>query len=64
MQVSLADLLAEIRNLQYLFYGYSVIWIIIVGYMFLLSRRESNLRDQIEELKKSIGEEDEAKDRK
>ena len=54
-QVTLQDLLAEIRNLAYLFYGYSVIWVIIVGYVFWLSRREQNLRDEIEELKKEIG---------
>jgi len=54
-QVTLQDLLAEIRNLAYLFYGYSVIWVIIVGYIFWLSRREQNLRDEIEELKKEIG---------
>ena len=54
-QVTLQDLLVEIRNLAYLFYGYSVIWVIIVGYIFWLSRREQNLRDEIEELKKEIG---------
>ncbi len=54
MDVTLKDLLAEIRNLSYLFYGYTVIWVIILGYVFWLSRREQNLRDEVEELKKSI----------
>jgi CcmD family protein len=54
MNVTLQDLLAEIRNLSYLFYGYTVIWVIILGYVFWLSRREQNLRDEVEELKKSI----------
>ncbi len=53
MQVTLQDLLAEIRNLSYLFYGYTVIWVIILGYLFTLSRREQNLRNEIEELKQS-----------
>jgi CcmD family protein len=54
MDITLKDLLAEIRNLSYLFYGYTVIWVIILGYVFLLSRREQNLRDEIDELKKSV----------
>lgn len=56
MPVTLQDLLAEIRNLSFLFYGYSVIWVIIVGYIFWLTRREKNLRDEIEELRKQVEE--------
>lgn len=52
--VTLQDLLAEIRNLSFLFYGYTVIWVIVLGYIYTLSRREKNLRDQIDELKKEI----------
>ena len=52
--VTLQDLLAEIRNLSFLFYGYTVIWVIVLGYIYTLSRRENNLRDQIDELKKEI----------
>jgi len=54
MDITLKDLLAEIRNLSFLFYGYTVIWVIILGYVFWLSRRAQNLRAEIEELKKSI----------
>ena len=54
MQVSLQDLLAEIRNLSFLFYGYTVIWVILVGYLAFLTRREQKLRDEIEELKKMV----------
>ncbi|MBI5304182.1 MAG: CcmD family protein [Chloroflexi bacterium] len=57
MEITLKDLLAEIRNLSYLFYGYTVVWVFLLGYLFMLSRRERNLRDQIEELKKSIASE-------
>ncbi len=56
MEVTLKDLLSEIRNLSFLFYGYTAIWVILVGYVFWLSRRESNLRDEIQELKKSLNE--------
>jgi len=54
MDVTLKDLLAEIRNLAYLFYGYTIIWVIVLGYMYSLSRREKNLRDQVDELEKMI----------
>jgi CcmD family protein len=58
MDITLKDLLAEIRNLSYLFYGYSVIWIIILGYVFTLSRREQNLRQQVDELRRTVEEEE------
>ncbi|MBI5649684.1 MAG: CcmD family protein [Chloroflexi bacterium] len=54
MEITLKDLLAEIRNLSYLFYGYSAIWIILLGYLFMLTRREKSLRDEIAELKQLI----------
>lgn len=57
MEVTLKDLLAEIRNLAYLFYGFSVVWVIVLVYVFSLSRREKNLRDEMNELKKSVEEE-------
>ena len=54
MDVTLKDILAEVRNLSYLFYGYTVIWVLLVGYVYSLTRREKDLRDQIDELKKEI----------
>ena len=54
MQVTLLDLQAEIHNLAYLFYGYSAIWVIVLGYLVTLWRRESNLRNEIDKLKESI----------
>lgn len=54
MDVTLKDILAEVRNLSFLFYGYTVIWILLVGYIYSLTRREKNLRDQIDELRKEI----------
>ncbi len=59
MDVTLKDLLAEIRNLSFLFYGYTVIWVIILGYVYTLTRREQGLRNQIEELKRTITGKDE-----
>jgi CcmD family protein len=57
MEVTLKDLLAEIRNLSFLFYGYTVIWVIILLYVFTLSRREKHLRDEIHDLKRSLDDE-------
>lgn len=54
MEITLKDLLAEIRNLSYLFYGYTIIWVLLLAYLYTLSRRERNLREQIDELKKEI----------
>ncbi len=54
MEVTLKDLLAEIRNLSFLFYGFTVIWVMVLGYMFTLSRRERHLRAEMDELKKAI----------
>ncbi len=57
MDVTLKDLLAEIRNLSFLFYGYTVIWVIILGYVFTLTRREQSLRNQVEELRRRMKDE-------
>jgi CcmD family protein len=44
-------ILQEVRNLSYLFFGYAVIWIFLFGYLYSLSRRERELRNEIERLK-------------
>ena len=54
MQVTLADLLADIRNLSYMFYGFALIWIVVLGYLWTVSRQERDLTAEVEELKKSI----------
>lgn len=54
MDVTLQDLQAEIHNVAFLFSAYTVVWVIVLGYVFWLSRRAQNLRAEIEELKKSI----------
>ncbi len=54
MEVTLKDLLAEIRNLSFLFYGYTVVWVIILGYVYTLTRREQSLRNEVEEMKQRM----------
>jgi CcmD family protein len=47
----LKTILLEVRNLSYLFFGYAVIWLFLFGYIYSLSRRERDLRNEIERLK-------------
>jgi CcmD family protein len=51
MEDLLKTILLEVRNLSYLFFGYAVIWLFLFGYLYSLSRRERDLRDEIERLK-------------
>jgi CcmD family protein len=51
MEDLLKTILAEVRNLSYLFFGYAVIWLFLFGYLYSLSRRERDLRNEIERLK-------------
>jgi CcmD family protein len=54
MQVTLAGLLADIRNLSYMFFGFALIWVVVIGYLWTVSRQERDLSAEVEELKKSI----------
>ncbi len=51
MEDLLKTILMEVRNLSYLFFGFAVIWIVLFGYMYSLSRRERDLETEIERLK-------------
>ncbi|HEX7587931.1 MAG TPA: CcmD family protein [Anaerolineae bacterium] len=54
MNVTLQDLQAEIHNVAFLFSAYTVIWVIVLGYIVWLARRTQKLRADIAELKESI----------
>ena len=54
MEVTLPGLLADIRNLSYMFYGFALIWVVVLGYLWAVSRQERDLNAELEELKKSI----------
>ncbi len=51
MEDLLRTILMEVRNLSYLFFAFGAIWVILFGYLYSLSRRENNLRNEIERLK-------------
>ncbi|SJZ93173.1 CcmD family protein [Selenihalanaerobacter shriftii] len=41
-------------KLNYLFAGYLIIWIIIFGYTMLIGRKQKNLEEEVEFMKKNI----------
>jgi len=39
-------------SLTYLFAAYSILWLIVFSYVFLLGKKQKELKDEIEELKR------------
>lgn len=39
------------KNLDYLFAGYAVVWLLLLGYLFSLGRKQKRLEAEIEMLK-------------
>lgn len=52
MEELLKEVLKEVRNLSYLFFAFGAIWILIFGYLVVLSRRAGRVRDELEELRR------------
>lgn len=52
MEELLKDILREVRNLSYLFFAFGAIWVLLFLYLYSLSRRERDLRREVEELKR------------
>ena len=42
------------RNLQYLFYGFTVAWLIIILYVVLLAARERKLRRELDRVRQMV----------
>ena len=42
------------ENFSYLFAAYTIIWVVLFGYVVSLGRREKGLRDEIEALKRAL----------
>ena len=40
------------QSLNYMFMGYSVIWVIIFVYVFFLGKRQGDLKKEIDELRR------------
>jgi len=44
------------RNFLYMFYGFTVAWLVLFAYVVALARREGRLKKEIESLKRMIEE--------
>jgi CcmD family protein len=43
------------ENLGYLFAAYTVIWVVVFGYVLFMQRKQRKLQQQIELLRESVG---------
>jgi CcmD family protein len=46
----------EVRNFQFLFYGFSAAWLLVMLYIIYLVRREKKIQAELTRLKNMIGE--------
>ena len=44
------------RNFEYMFYGFSVAWLIVIGYVISIAVREKNLRGELDRVKRLVEE--------
>ena len=47
------------ENAGYLFAAYAIVWVVLFGYIFILSRRQKRLRREIDLLKEVLHKETE-----
>ncbi len=52
MEERLIEILREVRNLSFLFFAYGVIWTLLFLYLWTISRRNRDLKREVDELKK------------
>ena len=44
----------DARNFQYMFYGFSVAWLVIAIYVISIASRESKLKNELDRVKKMV----------
>ena len=44
------------ENLNYLFAGYSIFWLLLAGYVFIISRQQKSIEQEIQALREEIKE--------
>lgn len=49
-------------NLGFLFAAFAVVWVIFFGYVFYMSRRDRQLRQDLDEIRRQLAEQDQRKD--
>jgi CcmD family protein len=42
------------RNFTYMFYGFTVAWLIVIGYVISIAVREKNLRSELDRVKRLL----------
>ena len=47
------------ENISYLFAAFAIVWVVLFGYIFILSQRQKKLRREIELLKEVLKKEQE-----
>lgn len=62
MEERLIEILREVRNLSFLFFAYGVIWTLLFLYLWTISRRNRDLKREVDELKKLRPAESDAQD--
>ncbi|MBV9771048.1 MAG: CcmD family protein [Bryobacterales bacterium] len=49
------------QNSTFMFYGFTVAWLIVIGYVISIAVREKKLRDELERVKRMIEEGEQAR---
>jgi CcmD family protein len=44
------------QNFNFMFYGFTVAWLIIIGYVISIAMREKNLRQELDRVKRMVEE--------
>jgi CcmD family protein len=44
------------RNFEYMFYGFSVAWLVVIGYVISIAVREKKLRGELDRVKRLVEE--------
>lgn len=42
------------RNFEYMFYGFTVAWLIVIGYVISIALREKRLRGELDRVKRLV----------
>jgi CcmD family protein len=49
------------QNYNFMFYGFTVAWLIVIGYVISIALREKKLRQELEHVKRMLEENEQAK---
>jgi len=44
----------DARNVQYMFYGFTAAWLIVIAYVVLLALREGRLRRELDRVRQMV----------